>query len=137
MLEREPAFSPARYYLALSYAFQGRTDAALDELRKARLNPDVLATDEAWIRAAGGDPRSAQALIAQRRKDVEAGIRKWTELLIPAISVGDDDLAFRALEEMWKTREIELLHLKVDPRFDPLRSDARFERLISRVFDGA
>ena len=59
------------------------------------------------------------------------------ELLIPAISVGDHDLAFRALEEMWKTREIELLHLKVDPRFDPLRSDARFERLISRVFDGA
>lgn len=137
VLEREPAFSPALYYLALSYAFQGRTDAALDELRKARLNPDVLATDEAWIRAAGGDPRKAQALIAQRRKDVEAGIRKWTELLIPAISVGDDDLAFRALEEMWKTREIELLHLKVDPRFDPLRSDARFERLISRVFDGA
>ena len=31
VLEREPAFSPARYYLALLYAFQGRIDAALDE----------------------------------------------------------------------------------------------------------
>lgn len=56
---------------------------------------------------------------------MEAGTRKWTELLIPAISVGDHDLAIRALEEMWKTREIELLHLKIDPRFDPLRSDPR------------
>lgn len=137
VLEREPSFPTARYYLALSYAFLGRIDAALLELRQTRLNPDLLATDEAWIRSVGGDTRSARALIDARRKDVDAGTRKWTELLIPAISVGDDDLAFRALEEMWKTREIELLHLKVDPRFDRLRSDDRFANLTTRVFGGA
>ena len=67
---------------------------------------------------------------------MEAGTRRWTELLIPAISVGDNDLAIRALEEMWKTREIELLHLQVDPRFDPLRADVRFQNLTKRVFGG-
>jgi DNA-binding winged helix-turn-helix (wHTH) protein/tetratricopeptide (TPR) repeat protein len=137
VLEREPSFPTARYYLALSYAFLGHIDAALLELRHTRLNPDVLATDEAWIRSVGGDSRSARALIDARQKEVEAGTRKWTELLIPAISVADDDLAIRALEEMWKTREIELLHLKVDPRFDRLRSDERFGNLTTRVFGGA
>jgi tetratricopeptide (TPR) repeat protein len=137
VLEREPSFSQARYYLALSHAFERRIDAAIHELRQAQLNPDVLATDEAWIRAVGGDPSGAQALIAERRKAVDAGTRKWTALLLPAISIGDRELAIRALEEMWKTREIELLHLKVDPRFDPLRSDVRFQNLTKRVFDGA
>jgi DNA-binding winged helix-turn-helix (wHTH) protein/Flp pilus assembly protein TadD len=137
VLEREPSFSQARYYLALSHAFERRTDAALRELRRAQLNPDLLATDEAWIRALGGDTASAHALIAERRKAIDAGTRKWTVLLIPAISIGDRELAIQALEEMWTTREIELLHLKVDPRFDPLRSDVRFQNLMKRVFDGA
>lgn len=137
VLEREPSFSQARYYLALSHAFEGRTDAALQELRRAQLNPDLLATDEAWIRATGGDTGSAEALIAGRRAAVEAGTRKWTALLIPAISIGDRELAIHALEEMWRTREIELLHLNVDPRFDLLRSDARFQNLVKHVFAGA
>ena len=137
VLEREPSFSQARYYLALSHAFEGRTDAALQELRRAQLNPDLLTTDEAWIRATGGDTSSAQALIAGRRAAVEAGTRKWTALLIPAISIGDRELAIHALEEMWSSREIELLHLNVDPRFDLLRSDVRFQNLIKHVFAGA
>jgi tetratricopeptide (TPR) repeat protein len=133
VLEREPSFATARYYLALSYAFQGRTDAALHELRLARLNPHILSTDEAWIRSLSGDMRGARALLEERRKEVAAGKKKHTILLIPAISVGDRDLAIRTLEEMWKTREIELLHLKVDPRLDPLRSDVRFQHLVKKV----
>ena len=105
-------------------------------LDKAQLNPNLLATDEAWILSRRGDLQRAQALIDERSQGVEAGTRKWTELLIPTISVGDRDLAMRALEEMWKTREIELLHLRVDPRFDPLRSDVRFQNLANRVFGG-
>ena len=136
VLEREPSFSLARYYLALSHAFEGRIDAALQQLGQAQLNPNLLATDEAWILSRRGDLQRAQALIDERSQGVEAGTRKWTELLIPAISVGDRDLAMRALEEMWKTREIELLHLRVDPRFDPLRSDVRFQSLANRVFGG-
>jgi len=134
VLEREPSFSLARYYLALSSAFQGERDVALQELRQAHLNPNLLATDEAWILSLQGDLRPARALIAERTSGVEAGTRRWTELLIPAISVGDHDLAIRALEEMWTTREIELLHLQVDPRFDPLRADVRFQHLTKRVF---
>jgi DNA-binding winged helix-turn-helix (wHTH) protein/tetratricopeptide (TPR) repeat protein len=134
VLEREPSFSLARYYLALSSAFLGQTDLALQELRQARLNPNLLATDEAWIVSRRGDLKPAQALLAERQPGVASGARDWTELLLPAISVGDHDLAIRALEEMWKTREIELLHLQVDPRFDPLRADARFQNLTKRVF---
>jgi DNA-binding winged helix-turn-helix (wHTH) protein/tetratricopeptide (TPR) repeat protein len=136
VLEREPSFSLARYYLALSYAFEGRIDAALRELGQVHLNPNLLATDEAWILSRRGDLQPAQALIDERRKGVEAGTRKWTELLIPALSVGDQDLAIRVLEEMLKTQEIELLHLNVDPRFDPLRPDVRFQNLTTRVFGG-
>lgn len=135
VIEREPTFSLARYYLALSYGFVGRTDDAIRQLRQTRLNPKVMVTDEAWIRARSGDLSPARRLIAERLPSAEAGERKWTQLLIPAITAGDHTLAIKALEEMWNTREVELLYLQSDPRFDPLRSDVRFQALARRLLE--
>lgn len=47
--------------------------------------------------------------------------------------LGDNDQAFEYLEKIYQRREIWVTYLRVDPQFDPLRNDPRFEELLNRV----
>jgi len=134
LLEREPSFSLAHYYMAMSLGRLGRTAEALEQLRRSRLRASVLETDEAWLRSLEGNREPARTLLASRRRLVRDGLRKATVLLLPAIDSGDDETALSSLTEMWKTREIELLALRVDPRFDALRPDPRFRRIVNHIW---
>jgi tetratricopeptide (TPR) repeat protein len=134
LLEREPSFSLAHYYMALSLGRLGRTTEAREQLRRSRVQSSVLETDEAWLRSLEGDREPARSLLASRRRLVRDGHKKATVLLLPAIDSGDHETALSSLTEMWKTREIELLALKVDPRFDALRPDPRFRRIVNHIW---
>ena len=46
------------------------------------------------------------------------------------IVLGNKDEAFRWLERAYQARHAHLIHIKVDPRLDPLRSDPRFQDLL-------
>ena len=48
-------------------------------------------------------------------------------------ALGDKDQALKWLEEAYRQRSICLPALKTDPRFDALRSDARFQNVLRRV----
>ncbi|HEY3455904.1 MAG TPA: winged helix-turn-helix domain-containing protein [Bryobacteraceae bacterium] len=134
LLDREPSFSLAHYYMAMSLGRLGRTTEALGELRRSRVQSSILETDEAWLHSLEGNREPARALLASRRRLVGNGHRKSTVLLLPAIDSGDHETALSSLEEMWKTREIDLLALKVEPRFDALRSEPRFRRIVNRIW---
>jgi len=47
--------------------------------------------------------------------------------------LGEKDKALEALNRMYEERRAGLLGIKVDPRFDKLRSDPRFQDLLRRV----
>ena len=49
------------------------------------------------------------------------------------IRLGDKDHAFEWLEKAYQEHSSFLLDLKVDPLFDPLRPDPRFQDLVRRV----
>jgi serine/threonine-protein kinase len=136
VLEREPTFKPAHYYMAMSLGQLGRTREAREHLRLAHPHASLLATDEAWLNAVDGDRQAAHSLIAQRSEMRLSENAKSTVLLMPAISAGDKELAVQCLERMWEARRLELLLIKVSPRFDALRSDPRFEAIVGRVWPG-
>jgi hypothetical protein len=48
-------------------------------------------------------------------------------------ALGDQDHAFSCLEQAYESRSEALVWLKVDPRLDSLRADARFMDLLERV----
>ncbi len=47
--------------------------------------------------------------------------------------LGEKDKSFEELNKSYEIREYFLVLLKVDPRFDDLRSDPRFQNLLRRV----
>jgi DNA-binding winged helix-turn-helix (wHTH) protein/TolB-like protein/Tfp pilus assembly protein PilF len=47
--------------------------------------------------------------------------------------VGNKDKAFEYLERSYQRREWGMAYLQVDPRFDPVRGDPRFDELVKRV----
>ena len=49
------------------------------------------------------------------------------------VALGDKDQAFAWLEKSNELRELNIVRLNVDPRFDPLRSDPRFTDLVRRI----
>ena len=51
----------------------------------------------------------------------------------PLALLGDLDRAFAKLEEGYATRDRSMVWLRVNPRFDPLRGDARFASLVQRM----
>jgi hypothetical protein len=48
-------------------------------------------------------------------------------------ALGEKEVAFSWLEKSLAARQANLSSLKIDPSFDPIRSDSRFEHLIRQV----
>ncbi|MBA3634744.1 MAG: tetratricopeptide repeat protein, partial [Acidobacteria bacterium] len=56
-----------------------------------------------------------------------------TELAILYAALGDKEKAFASLEKAYTERDFQLTSLKVEPGYDPLRDDPRFQDLLRRV----
>ncbi|MBA3231454.1 MAG: protein kinase [Acidobacteria bacterium] len=56
-----------------------------------------------------------------------------TELAILYAALGDKEKAFASLEKAFTERDFQLTSLKVEPGYDPLRADPRFQDLLVRV----
>lgn len=129
VLEREPGYALAHYFLALSQGFLGDFDEAERNLKSARLNPDVVRTDRAWLKAMQGDLRPAKELLAERRLMVQDGTLDVSANLLLACTLGEADEAIAAVESAIETRAAEMLTLHAEPRLDFVRSDSRYTRL--------
>ena len=55
------------------------------------------------------------------------------QLALASLRMGDTDRAMKHLEQAFSERAADLLWIKVEPTFDPLRSDPRFQALVRRV----
>ena len=48
-------------------------------------------------------------------------------------ALGETDMAFEWLDRGYEIRSQDLMRLKIDPGFDPLRSDPRYAALLRKV----
>jgi len=81
---------------------------------------------------------------AGRQREAERALRKLldlnrqqpvdpTAIVLAYVGVGNNDQAIALLERAYALRSNGLTLLKVDPAFDPLRGDPRFQNLLRRV----
>ncbi|HVF30010.1 MAG TPA: protein kinase [Pyrinomonadaceae bacterium] len=130
-LDLDPGFGVAYLPIAFSYQMKGEYSDSVESY--ARFS-EVM-----------GFPENAQFI----RKSFENG---WADFLRAMTSgeerpqtfsayiigvffamLGETDNAFSQFEESFRNRESHLVMMKVDPRLDSLRSDARFDELLRRV----
>jgi len=132
-LAMEPRFAPAQNTLGLAYQQMGMIEEAIVELDNARAcSGDHPAARAALANALAVAGRRAEAeIFMEQLKGMRGVSRYW--LAIVNTALGASDAAFESLHEACKSREAWLVWLKVEPRYDPLRADARFDRLLRRI----
>jgi tetratricopeptide (TPR) repeat protein len=133
VLDREPHYALAQYYLGLSLGWLGRMDAARSIFSGIPMAAGVVEADQAWLAVRDGDRRLAAQVLERRRELVRFGKVNATAKLLPCVLLGEMDEAFEALEAAISSRAVEILTLHVDPRLDPLRSDPRYPGVLRRV----
>jgi tetratricopeptide (TPR) repeat protein len=133
VLDREPGYALAHYYLALALGSLGRIAEANQSLDRSGWMPGVLEADRAWLSLRQGDRRPAAAALEKRRELVRDGkVGASAKILLTAI-LGRLDEAYDSLEAGLATRAPELLSIHIDPRLDPIRSDPRYIPLLRRI----
>jgi serine/threonine protein kinase/Tfp pilus assembly protein PilF len=135
-IEMDPSFFVARRYLGLAYAQKGMHKEALAEFEKAiaaSSSSPLMRAEYANALALSGDTNKAHA---ELNNLLEMSKQKYISAYhIAAIYVGlnDKDHAFEWLEKAFQDRADWMAFLKVDPRFDTLKSDPRFTSLLQRL----
>ena len=135
-LEMDPNFVLAHHRLGLVYEQQGKYDKAIAEFRQV-------------LNLTGGKPLGLGALahayaMSGKRAEAQKTLTELAELskqryvsdaMIAMVyaALGDKDQALALLEKADKARDALMARLKVDPRFDSLRSDPRFADLERRL----
>jgi tetratricopeptide (TPR) repeat protein len=136
LVGRAPNPRPVHIQLGRIFAATGRFDKAIEEFQAT---PDpasgdtYLAAEIASAHAAAGRVAQAQEILDRLTE------RARTEEISPDLfalicaRLGRFDAAFQYLNQAVSEKTRRIVWLKVDPRWDPLRSDARFSTVLGRL----
>jgi tetratricopeptide (TPR) repeat protein len=80
-----------------------------------------------------GQEAEAQKILVELRERAKTKYVSSYQFAVIYLGLGQNERAIAALEEAYHERSTLLGYLKMDPRFDPIRSDPRFQDLMSRI----
>ncbi|HLG57167.1 MAG TPA: winged helix-turn-helix domain-containing protein [Vicinamibacterales bacterium] len=132
----DPEFVYARRVQAAALLQLGRNDEAVAQLEFALTitgSHAVLLTWLAHAKAVTGARTEALALLARACALEGTQYVPPFHMALAHTGLGSLDAAFAALDQAWLDRDPSLGSLSAEPRFEPLRKDARYIELISRL----
>jgi tetratricopeptide (TPR) repeat protein len=129
-------FALAHRYQRLAYDQKGMYAEAISEFQKAESLLGARPLDSGSL----GHAYAIAGKGAEARRILKKVSERSPQVYFPAhdialmyVGLGEKDLAFDWLEKAFQERSPWLIHLQVDPRFDPVRSDPRFTQLVRRT----
>jgi TolB-like protein/DNA-binding winged helix-turn-helix (wHTH) protein/Tfp pilus assembly protein PilF len=135
-IEIDPGFAGAYLTLGSVYLQKGVHTEAIAALQRAVSLSPGLSRAPAWLghayAVAGQAGRARQTLAELQALSKQIPVSPYDIALIHA-ALGDPGQAFAWLERAYQARAWDLVLLKVDMRFDSLRSDPRFTTLLERI----
>jgi pentatricopeptide repeat protein len=134
-LEIDPNFGVGRFYLAQAYVQKRMYTEAISEFQKLRTSTGQdLEADAALAHAyaRAGRREEAEKILAEMKELQQS--RYVSPLYIATVhaGLGEVDEAIEWLNKAFDARHPGLVLIKVDPMFDSLREDRRFQELLRR-----
>ena len=135
-VDLEPNFPWGHFNLAQVYEQDGRAEDGAREFLRA---DELLGTDpkelEKLNRAMAKDGAKGywNRKVENYRESAKSGYVPPVLTAMACIRIGDKQCVFEWLEKGFQERDDLMIHLKVEPVFDGLREDPRFQALVHRV----
>jgi len=132
----DPNFGRAHLYLMWYYVSTHRYNEALDELPRVQelgQNSFAAAALEGVAYAQMGKRGEAEHILADLQEQAKRHFVPSGQVARIYIALGEKDQAFESLRVAVEQHDQILLSVKVDPTFEPLRSDPRFADLLTKV----
>ena len=124
----------ARIYLALCYEQKQMYPEALAEFQQvATAFNGQEGVGIAHLYASMGKAEDARRIVSVQEQPPPDGVQDWFYVAGVYAQLGDKDNAFLWLERAYENRDFFLTLIKVDPQMDLLRSDPRFQDLLTRI----
>jgi tetratricopeptide (TPR) repeat protein len=133
-LSRQSDYWPAMTMLARTLAARGDFGAALAELDRGvneKRRTGYLGF-RGYIEALAGDPRARQTLTELQAHAQQNYVPPYYFALVYT-ALGQPDDAIRELQRAHAEQDTTLTSVNVDPRFAPLRADARFQAIVQAM----
>jgi TolB-like protein/Flp pilus assembly protein TadD len=134
-LQMDPDFPPARITLSLALEQKGLHEEAIAHCQRAVANSggDLALESLGHACASAGKRTEALALVRELTEKAKQRYVSPYHMAVIYLGLGEKDEAFAWLENAFQDRTLWLVFVKVDPRFDAIRSDPRFEDLVRHV----
>ena len=140
--EMFPGFAIDHERIAQLHAFMGRFDDAISEDTKARLlsgedQKSALQKEAALRHAwATSGPQGYWKKLLELTRMPDNPPETYLSLVGTAtiyVQLGEKSKALECLEEAYEQRSLAMTEIAIEPAFDSLRSDAKFQNLLHRV----
>lgn len=135
VLELDPNYVISQSFLAEAYVQTGDLESAIaviESIRPEAMDPQALSV-AGFVYARSGDREKANEILEEFDRRSSQGNISALNFAQIYTALGDSEQAFAWLDKAFDERAIWLPFLKVDVKFDALRSDPRFQALLRRV----
>ncbi len=136
LIQLDDTYAEAHVWQGLAQLQKGLREEAIQSLERAvALSPDrsTLIARLAYGYGVTGQTQAALARLATLTNKSREKYVSAVNFATVYVGLGDKEKALGWLEKGLDERATEMLFLKTDARFDPLRSEPRFQRVLERM----
>jgi tetratricopeptide (TPR) repeat protein len=135
-LELDHNFPPAQEFLPVAYEQNGKYSEAIAEFKKANSVTGGWTFSKAGLGhfyAVTGNKSEARRVLDDLKQASAEEYLPATNIALIYAGLGERNQAFLWLDKGYEQRSFQMQWIKIEPRWDSLRSDPRFAELLRRM----